>query len=228
MPWVVSVLLACLALSLSGCGRPLSNNEKTFINQIYGESFAESRARLHNGAPVGPVTFRRKPRPRLSCRARIFPPAGNEIVKTRPAAVALFNRVFFSKPFYKNDYLHGSPDSMSLYAAMLFAHEATHIWQWQNRAKTGYHPLKAAAEHSAVDDPYLFEIGTEKSFLDYPYEQQASLVEEYVCCTALDPAAPRTKRLADLLAAAFPLGNLHIPQEVILPWDGAETQRICR
>ena len=221
-------LFVCLVLSLSGCGRPLSHTEKSFIHQIYGESFATSRARLHNGALVGSVTFQRKPRPRLTCRERLFPPAEDEIVTTSPAAVALFNHVFFAKPFYSNDYLEGYPNSMSLYAAMLFAHEATHIWQWQNRAKTGYHPLKAAAEHSTVDDPYLFDINTENRFLDYPYEQQASLVEEYVCCTTLDPEAPRTQRLEEMLSAAFPLGKLHSSQEVSLPWDGARTQRICR
>ncbi|MCV2893310.1 hypothetical protein [Lentibacter sp. XHP0401] len=222
------LLALALFLTLAACGRPLSTGEKSFINQIYGPSFAAERARLHNGALVGSVTFKRKKRPRLTCRERIFPERPEEIVTTSPAAVALFNHVFFAKPFFLKDYMHGYPDSMSLYAAMLFAHEATHIWQWQNRATTGYHPLKAAAEHSAVDDPYLFEIETENRFLDYPYEQQASLVEEYVCCTSLDPEAPRTKRLQSMLSEAFPLGNIHIPQKVSLPWDGAETDRICR
>ena len=111
---------------------------------------------------------------------------------------------------------------------MLFAHEATHIWQWQNRKKTGYHPLKAAAEHGAVDDPYLFEVSTKNSFLSYPYEQQASLVEEYVCCKSLDAQAPRTKRLESMLKGAFPLGNIVIAQNVTLPWEGAKTHRICR
>jgi hypothetical protein len=217
-----------LLLSLAACGRPLSTGEKSFLNQLYGPTFTTERARLHNGALVGSVTFHRKARPRLTCRERIFPPTRDEIVTTSPAAVALFNHVFFAKPLFSKDYLHGYPDSMSLHAAMLFAHEATHIWQWQNRAQTGYHPLKAAAEHGAVNDPYLFEIKTENRFLNYPYEQQASLVEEYVCCTALDPAAPRTKRLKDLLSEAFPLKTLHIPQNVSLSWAGANPHHICR
>ena len=34
----------------------------------------------------------------------------------------------------------------ALSEAMLLAHEMTHVWQWQNRKRTGYHPLRAAAE----------------------------------------------------------------------------------
>jgi len=222
------LITIALVLSLAACGRPLTTGEAALLSQLYGESFATDRARLHNGALVGSVTFKRKKRPRLTCRERIFPEGRDEIVTTSPAAVALFNHVFFAKPFFSKDYMHGYPESMSLYAAMLFSHEATHIWQWQNRATTGYHPLKAAAEHAAVDDPYLFNVSTENRFLDYPYEQQASLVEEYVCCTSLDPEAPRTKRLHIMLSEAFPLTDLHIPQEVSLPWDGAETRNICR
>ncbi|MBU2983246.1 hypothetical protein KO498_15670 [Lentibacter algarum] len=221
-------LAFALLLSVAACGRPFSENEKTFINQIYGETFNSGRPRFHNGALVGSVTFKRQKRPRLTCRERIFPEPVEEIVTTGPAAVALFNHVFYTKPFYVKDYLPDYPQEMHLYAAMLFAHEATHIWQWQNREKTGYHPLKAAAEHGRVDDPYLFEISTENKFLSYPYEQQASLVEEYVCCKSLDPAAPRTKRLESLLKGAFPLGNIVIPQKVTLPWAGAKTERICR
>jgi len=222
------LIALALILFLAACGRPLTTGETALLSQLYGESFATERARLHNGALVGSVTFKRKKRPRLTCRERIFPEGRDEIVTTSPAAVALFNHVFFSKPFFSKDYMHGYPESMSLYAAMLLAHEATHIWQWQNRATTGYHPLKAAAEHSAVDDPYLFEIKTDNRFLDYPYEQQASLVEEYVCCTALDPDAPRTARLHAMLSEALPLQNIHIPQKVSLPWNGAETRNICR
>lgn len=217
-----------LLIALSACGRPLTQAERAFMADLQGESFDATRARLHDGALVGSVTFQRKARPRLACRERIFPPAREEVITTRPAAVALFNHVFFTRPFYTENYMQGYPDELNLYAAMLFAHEATHIWQWQNRAETGYHPLKAAAEHSASDDPYLFDPDTQARLLDHPYEQQAVVVEEYVCCAALDPYAPRTARLEELLRGAFPMGRLHIPEKVILPWDGAETRGICR
>ncbi|WP_317056112.1 hypothetical protein [Roseovarius rhodophyticola] len=221
------VLLFCLVFVMS-CGRPLTDNEKRFAEQIHGESIDTSRIRFVNGALIGKVTYKRQKRPRLACRERIFPEPTTETVTVGPAAFVLFNKVFYSKEWYDRDYLPVYPERMSLVHAMIFAHEITHVWQWQNRAKTGYTPLKAASEHAAKDDPYLFDISTKTRFLDYAYEQQASIVEEYVCCAALDPTAPRTKRLKELLRDGFPLQELRIPNEVVLPWDGAEVKGICR
>ena len=117
---------------------------------------------------------------------------------------------------------------MGLIEAMFFAHEITHVWQWQNRSVTGYTPFRASREHRVADDPYLFDLTTKTRFLDFSYEQQASIVEEYVCCAALDPGAPRTDRLRQLIGGAMPLQSLKIPRNVRLPWDGAETEGICR
>ncbi|NBC95059.1 MAG: hypothetical protein GVY27_01745, partial [Deinococcus-Thermus bacterium] len=106
-----------------------------------------------------------------------------------------------------------------------------HIWQWQNRAETGYHPLKAAAEHTASDDPYLFDPDTQTRLLDHPFEQQAVIVEEYVCCAALDPEAPRTEALLRLVRQPFPeaAARARVSREAVrLPWRGAETRGICR
>ena len=116
-----------------------------------------------------------------------------------------------------------------LIAAMLLAHEATHVWQWQNRKVTGFSPLKAASEHGFQRDPYLFEIDGNPAFLDFGYEQQGSIVEEYVCCRALAPQAPRTKRLHDLIGQVMPVSAL--PQsrqhDVRMPWDGVTLDGIC-
>ena len=142
--------------------------------------------------------------------------------------MTIHNKVFYAKPYYSKDYLHDYPDKLYLFAAMLFAHELTHVWQWQNREKTGYSPIKGANEHEWGEDPYLYDINTKTAFLDYAYEQQASIVEEYVCCATLDPQAPRTKRLESLLKSAFPLGELRIPKDITIPWDGAQTKGICR
>ena len=62
---------------------------------------------------------------------------------------------------------------VAVIAMMLFAHEMVHVWQWQNRHVTGYHPLKAAQEHNAVD-PYLFDLSQAPKFLDYGFEQQGA------------------------------------------------------
>ena len=115
---------------------------------------------------------------------------------------------------------------MSLGAAMYLVHELTHVWQWQNRARTGYTPLRVGAEHTRSADPYLFDTDANARFLDYGYEQQASLVEEYLCCQVLDPEGARTGRLHALLSQVMNPGDL--PQVgVILPWDGVERRGIC-
>ncbi|MFN3211111.1 MAG: hypothetical protein ACE369_19350 [Roseovarius sp.] len=226
MRWFFLLVLAVLI----SCGRPLTDTEKAFTKQIHGASIDTSRIRLVDGALIGDVTYTRKKRPRVACRERIFPPQQEETkeVTVSPAAFVLFSKVFFSKDWFLDDYLPDYDERFYLVEAMLFAHEMTHIWQWQNRRQTGYSPIKAAREHQVSDDPYLFEVGTDTRFLDYGYEQQASIVEEYVCCATLDPEAPRTARLKQLLEGAFPLGTLTIPDTVVLPWDGVQVEGICR
>ncbi|MEL7398791.1 MAG: hypothetical protein AAFN44_20735 [Pseudomonadota bacterium] len=224
MRWLILLFL----IVLTACARPLSPAEKSFATQIHGDTIDVTRIRMRDGALVGKTTFKRERRPRLTCRERILPEPREEIVTVSPAAVVLYNDVFYSKDWYEPDFLPNYPEAMSLFHVMLFAHEITHVWQWQNRAATNYTPFKSAAEHTRSDDPYLFDITTSARFLDYGYEQQASIVEEYVCCKALDPTAPRTERLAKMLRGAFPLGELKVPEKVVLPWDGAETKGICR
>ncbi len=216
-------------LLLASCGRPLTGNERAFLDSIHGDTLDMNAVRLHDGAPTRAVTFRRKPRPRTTCRELILPPATDAIVTTKPAAVAVYNTILFDKDWYLEDYLPDYPEKVGLVAGMLLAHELTHIWQWQNRASTGYSPLRAASEHTISDDPYLFEIDTPRKFGDFGYEQQGSIVEEFVCCRALAPQAPRTKRLHGLISQMMPVAPL--PQtrqsDVRLPWDGVELKGIC-
>jgi hypothetical protein len=119
---------------------------------------------------------------------------------------------------------------MELTDAMRLAHELTHVWQWQRRDLTGYHPYKASLEHVELDDPYLLEIDPARGFLDYGYEQQGVIVEEFVCCRALDPEGTRTEALYRLVAEVFPAAARRDPAAsgaIGLPWAGAETRGIC-
>ena len=222
---LVSLLAACAP------SRPLTPTERAFAAAIHGPALDLDKVRLHDGAPTRAVTFRRKPRPRTTCRELIFPPSPPEekIVTSKPAAVALYNRVLFDKDWYLDDYLPDYPDRIGLVAAMLLAHELTHVWQWQNRKITGYSPLRAAREHRVSSDPYLFYVDDRK-FLDFGFEQQGSIVEEMVCCTALQPQGTRTKRLHALVSQVMPVAPL--PQspahDVGLPWDGVDLERICK
>ncbi|KUJ79402.1 hypothetical protein [Ruegeria profundi] len=224
------ILMMALVLLVS-CGRPLTEQERSFADTVQGETLNLDRVRLVEGAPVAPVTFYRKSRPRLACRERILPPSEEGIVTAKPAAVALFNRVYFTRDWYLEDYMSEFPEQMNLIAAMLLAHELTHVWQWQNRETTGYHPLRAAAEHGGNSDPYLFDLNTSPNFLSYGFEQQGAIVEEYVCCRALDPKAPRTQRIHDMLSVHFdlsPLPEQSRDRDIVIPWNGAKTEGICR
>lgn len=220
-------LIFCLLLS--ACGRPLTEQEAAFSRTLMGETLDISKVRLMDNAPTRSVTFKRKPRPRTTCREKILPPATTEIVTAKPAAVALWNRVWFDEDWYLEDYLPDYPDKIGLIAAMLFAHEMVHIWQWQNRKLTNYSPFKAAREQWITDDPYLFNVTDQPRFLDFGYEQQASIVEEYVCCRALDPRGARTQRLYGLITEVMPLTPLPQSREftVRVPWDGVEIKGIC-
>jgi hypothetical protein len=224
-----SLVSVCLILLLAACGRPLTETERAFSQKIHGDAIDLDSVRLARGALVSAVTFRRPARPRVTCRERIFPPPTTEIVTAKPAAVALFNRVHFTRDWYLENYLPRYPERLPLIEAMLLAHELTHVWQWQNRDVTGYHPLRAAAEHTRSADPYLFDPEEDHDFLSYGYEQQGVIVEEYVCCRALAPEAARTKRLHEMLSKAFPVSTL--PQsrahDVVLPWKDAELKGIC-
>ncbi|MFY2825858.1 hypothetical protein [Ruegeria sp. MALMAid1280] len=216
---------------LASCGRPLTDQERAFAGAVQGETLNLDRVRLVEGAPVAPITFYRKERPRLACRERILPPPAEGIVTAKPAAVAVFNKIYFTRDWYLEDYMSDFPEQMNLIAAMLLAHELTHVWQWQNRETTGYHPLRAAAEHGGNNDPYLFDIETSSDFLSYGFEQQGAIVEEYVCCRALDPMAPRTERLHDMLGEHFdlsPLPDQRRERDIVIPWGGAKIEGICR
>lgn len=215
---------------LTACGRPLTPTEEAFARTIHGDTLDTAKIRLVDGAPTRAVTFRREPRPRTTCRERILPPRTDEIVTSKPAAVALWNRILFDKDWYLDDYLPDYPDQIGLVATMLFAHEMVHVWQWQNRRETGYTPLRAAFEHDGARDPYLFDLDTNPKFSDFGFEQQGAIMEEFVCCRALDPTAPRTERLHRLIAGAMPVAPLPEVREhnVLLPWDGVEIGGICR
>ena len=225
---MIRLLLLCLRI-LAACGRPLTESERAFLDGLHGAGLNADKVRLVRGAPVGSVTFRRMPRPRVTCRERILPPVKEETVTSSPAAVALFNRIFFVKDWYTEDYLPEYPDKLHLVEAMLLAHEMTHVWQWQNRKRTGYHPLRAAAEHGSRRDPYLFDLEGDPDYATYGYEQQGAIIEEYVCCRALAPQAARTRRLHRMLASAMPLSPLPQSREsdVYLPWKDAELTGIC-
>lgn len=224
------VIVFLLCLGLAACGRPLTEAERAFMGGLQGDALDVDRIRIIENPLVGLSTQTYPVRPRTTCRERIFPePEGDEI-SGRTAGIVLFNRLHVREAYSVPDYVRTPDGGMSLVAAMFFAHEMTHIWQWQNRDLTGYHPARAFAEHLRTEDPYLLDGDSAFAFLDYGYEQQASLVEEYVCCRTLDPDGARTERLEQLLQEVMPVQPLQSRAdavEVYLPWDGVELRGIC-
>jgi hypothetical protein len=209
--------LLLLVLLVAACGRPLTGSERALLAPIHGAGLDADRVRLHEAPLVGafPITF--DARPRVTCRERIGPPQTGRL-RVSTAGIVLFERLFTAPAATLPDYAAPLPDGrLNLAAAMFLAHEMTHVWQWQNRRLTGYHPLRAFAEQVTLDDPYLFGTGDTRPFLDRGYEVQASLVEEYLCCATLDPDGARTGRLHALLSDALPVAppaTFHRPASV--------------
>ncbi len=224
MRWIL------LCLALTACGRPLTESERAFLGETLPQLQVD-RVRIVENPLVGLRSYTRPTRPQTTCRERIFPPPTAPTVQTSTAGMVLFNHVWVAPGYHLQDYVAEYPARMNLVAAMYFAHEMTHVWQWQQRQRTGYHPLRGASEHWVSDDPYLFDPNEEnRDFLDYGYEQQASLVEEYLCCQALDPSGVRTGRLEAILQPYLDLTPMRArisEPDVLIPWDGAVTQGIC-
>ena len=90
---------------------------------------------------------------------------------------------------------------------MFLVHELTHVWQWQNRALTGYHPRRPSPSRSRPTTPTSSTPRPPRRSSSHGYEVQASLVEEYLCCATLDPEGARTRRLKSLLRAVMPVAE---------------------
>jgi len=225
------IVLVALTI-LSACGRPLSEGERTFAATLFADTLDTKPIHVAAFPALTSLTQSRPPRPPVACRERIWPKAEptEGMVKTYTAAFVTWNRINMADVLYLPDYMSKYPDKMNLAAAMLIGHELTHVWQWQHRDITGYSPQKAMREHQRGKDPYLLELDAEPKFLDFPYEQQASIVEEYICCRALDPDGGRTKRLYGMLSAVMPVSKapaLQSRPETYLPFKGAKTRGIC-
>ncbi|SLN47526.1 hypothetical protein [Roseisalinus antarcticus] len=218
--------LFVIPLLLTACARPLTPAEQVFGAQLVGET-AASDVRILSVGPVGAFTFTYPVRPATTCRERILPAPEGPTFEATTAGVVLWDHILTNPDWYLDDYLGRWPEQMNLVAAMFFAHELTHVWQWQNRETTGFFIGRVAAEHNRIEDPYLFDSDALPRFLDYGFEAQSSLVEEYVCCAAVAPRGARTKRLKALLAQAMPLGDWRPPRDVLLPDTGVDLGGIC-
>lgn len=217
-------------LALAACSsRPLTEAERSFIRTVHGDAVDLDDVKVARGSISSAFTADIPPRPRTTCRERIFPPRVGPQTLIFPG-LTVDSVMYFTDPFWADDYVDGYPDALPLRDAMRLAHEMTHVWQWQARAETRYHPFKAMREHIEENDPYLVELDPDRPFLSYAWEHQGVLVEEYVCCRALDPNGSKTQALYSMLSQQFPgLARKDVVPlaGVSLPWDGVEPKGIC-
>jgi hypothetical protein len=196
-----------LAILLAGCaGRPLAEGEVALANDIFGADLDLTEVRVKSGFRGAPDIADAPLPPRAPIEAR---PGVCDRVAPRegptgpPPAWALYNTIHFSKEFYRSDTAPGWPDNVLLPQSLILAHELVHIWQWQNRARTGYRPARAAFEQVLNQDPYFYVPEPGSGYLEYGYEQQASLLEDYMCYGLFDPQNPRRGELREILAPIY-------------------------
>jgi hypothetical protein len=224
-------IILAAALFLGACAaRPLSEAEIAFAETVMGAQLDTEKVSLVRGSVSALVPTTVPERPRSTCRERLSPERDGPVAGVYSAFV-LGETVHYSRDAWEADFLARYPESLDLRDAMRLAHELTHVWQWQRRRETGYSPLLAFFEHLELEDPYLTRIIPGLEFLDYGWEQQGMLVEEFVCCRALDPDAPRTAELHAIVTEVFPgaAGAEPVPADGIeVRWPGTRIEGICR
>jgi len=199
-------------LVLSACGRPLATGERALAKDLFGDWINVDRVRVASGfrpalpkqavEPLPDKVKKTELRPGVCDRVNPDPPVGP------PPAWALYNQVHLVAEFYRPDTLPGYPGQILLPEALIMAHELVHVWQWQNRKRTGYRPGRAALESLTNRDPYFYVPDEGAGFLEYGYEQQASLVEDYLCYGIFDPQNQRRAKLRAILAPYFQVDGI--------------------
>ena len=198
---------------LAACSRPLTPLEERFAQDIFGETLDTSVIRVSRGFGLTPPPTKMPEEVHVfgvnpeAC-LRIPRPASD---RPPPQAFALWNRMHFGGELYSGEMAAPWPYALRFPNAMILAHELTHVWQWQNRKMTGYTPLRAATESWTAGDPYFWEAGERPAFLSFGYEQQASIVEDYLCFTFANSDHPQREELRVLLEPLFPVVNLDLP-----------------
>lgn len=195
-----------LCLTLAACARPLTDTEEDFARDLFGPGLDTSKVTVTQGLGLIP------PYRTVPASLTVLTGTDKACVRTPqprgaqpPQAFALYNRLHFDSTLYSSDMALGWPLGLRFPNAIILAHELTHVWQWQNRAVTGYTPVRAVAESWQFADPYYAAPGNAPAFYAFGYEQQAALVEDFVCFTIANPSHPRRAELRDILEPILPV-----------------------
>lgn len=205
-----SLALLLGLLFLAACSRPLTTGERAFAADLLGKTLDADKVRVAVGFGLKPPPP--TPDPPAQGKRRTIAGICDRVPQgprtEPPPAFALWNRIHLAKKYYREDTAPGWPDRVLLPQSLIVAHEMVHVWQWQNRKRTGYRPTRAALESVLNLDPYYYTPTDGDTFLSFGFEQQAALLEDYFCYALLDPQNPRRDELRGLLAPHFPLGRL--------------------
>ncbi len=128
------------------------------------------------------------------------------LLTMRGQAVAWANRVRFPAERFRQDFTTGT-----LGDAVWLVHELAHVWQWQTL--DGYHPLKAAREHLTGTDPYAYTLDPTRALLDYGWEQQAKLIEDWTRRCIQGDDAEQLAQYERVIRTAIPAPDWAPPAE---------------
>ena len=207
----VRLVAFALVLGLAACSRPLSEAETAWGEAVLGESFSARAVRITNDLgffPLpkqGEIKAYKLETSKVRC-IQTAPKTSGERKKSLTAAFVRFQTIHYINGYYRADLLaSGGHEGLPLGHLLTFVHELVHVWQWQNRERTGYHPTRALMESVFNVDPYFYEVTAARSFFDYGYEQQARMVEDYLCLRIAEPDHPKVAVLSAILGPVFPL-----------------------
>ena len=200
--------LVLIFVLLAACSRPLTPSEERFANDLFGPALDTSKVRIAQGLGITPL-YKTIPKAQATVvqgtdKACIRTPAPTRSTNP-PQAFAVGNRLHFDTGLYSSDMALVWPEYLRFPHAIILAHELTHAWQWQNRARTRYSPWRAVRESVLKVDPYFSNPDDAPSFLLFGYEQQAAIVEDYVCFAVANPTHPRRYELREILDPVLPM-----------------------
>lgn len=118
------------------------------------------------------------------------------VIAVLAGAVTLQNAVHWNPRLYSEDFTR---EPVRITAVLV--HEIMHVWQYQNLRH--YHFLKAGAEHiHRWGRVYKYELDEHERLLDYHYEQQGQILQDYFHLKGLGRHVERYERL---IRTALPL-----------------------
>lgn len=201
---------ALVALALLGaCSRGLTPAETGMARALFGETLDAGAVRVLSGVGLTPLAQPAAPQAATAARK----PPQNLCLRTQaprrrlawPAAFTLGNAIFFNDRLYLPDAAQGFPDAVPFPASILLLHELVHVWQWQNRAQTGYTIRRTISESVVRIDPYWWLPEADRSFAQFGFEQQAAIVEDFACHALFDRRNPRLAELTAMLRPVLPV-----------------------